>query len=122
MKGKEEASERMLNEIEASQLSDIEVKAMVIRKLNEVTENYQKLQGNYNGSHCKLYQHEKGNRNYQQGQEDMNNTISEPKDTVERTKSSLNEAEDQMREMKDKVEKKKTPRKIKKRKKKAQKE
>ena len=44
MKGKEEASERMLNEIEASQLSDIEFKTMVIKKLNE---NYQKLQENY---------------------------------------------------------------------------
>ena len=48
MKGKEEASERMLNEIEASQLSDTEFKAMVIRKITEFTENYQKLQGNYN--------------------------------------------------------------------------
>ena len=48
IKGKEEASERMLNEIEASLLSDIEFKVMVIRKLNELTENYQKLQGNYN--------------------------------------------------------------------------
>ena len=51
MKGKEEASERMLNEIEVSRLSDTEFKAMVIRKLNdltEFTENYQKLQGNYN--------------------------------------------------------------------------
>ena len=47
MKGKEEASKKMLNEIEASQLSDIEFKAMVIRKLNELNENYQKLQGNY---------------------------------------------------------------------------
>ena len=44
MKGKEEASERMLNEIEASQLSDTEFKAMVIRKLNKLTENYQKIQ------------------------------------------------------------------------------
>ena len=44
MKGKEEASETMLNEKEPSQLSDIEFKAMVIRKLNELTENYQKLQ------------------------------------------------------------------------------
>ena len=50
MKGKEEASERMLNEKEASQLSDTEVKAMVIRKLTELTENYQKLQENYNAS------------------------------------------------------------------------
>ena len=47
MKGKEEVSERMLNEIEASQLSDNQFKAMVIRKLNEITENYQKLKGNY---------------------------------------------------------------------------
>ena len=38
----------MLNEKEASQLTDIELKAMVIRKLNELPENYQKLQGNYN--------------------------------------------------------------------------
>ena len=48
MKGKKEASERMLNEIQASQLSDTEFKATVIRKLPELTENYQKLQGNYN--------------------------------------------------------------------------
>ena len=48
VKGKGEVSETMLNEKEASQLSDIELKAMVIRKLNELTENYQKLQGNYN--------------------------------------------------------------------------
>ena len=44
MKGKEEASERMLTEKEASQLSDIEFKAIVIRKLNDLTQNYQKLQ------------------------------------------------------------------------------
>ena len=37
----------MLNEMEASQLSNTEFKTMVIRKLNELTENYQKLQGNY---------------------------------------------------------------------------
>ena len=42
MKGKEESSERMLNEIEASQLSDIDLKIMVKRKLDELTENYQK--------------------------------------------------------------------------------
>ena len=48
MKGKEETSERMLTEKEASQLSDTEFKAMVIRKLIELTDNYEKLQGNYN--------------------------------------------------------------------------
>ena len=40
MKGKEEASERNLHEIEASQLSDTEFKVVVIRKLHELTENY----------------------------------------------------------------------------------
>ena len=48
MKGKEGASERMLNEIEASQLSDTDFKAVVIRNLTELTENYHTLQGNYN--------------------------------------------------------------------------
>ena len=48
MKGKKEASERMLTEKKASQLSDTKSKAMVMRKLTELKENYQKLQGNYN--------------------------------------------------------------------------
>ena len=39
MKGREEASERMLIEKEATQLSDTEFKAMVNRKLNELTKN-----------------------------------------------------------------------------------
>ena len=41
----------MLTENEATQLSDTEFKAMVIRKLtelSELTENYKKLKGNYN--------------------------------------------------------------------------
>ena len=49
LKGKGEGSETMLNEKQASKLSsDTEFKAMVIRKLTELTENNQKLQGNYN--------------------------------------------------------------------------
>ena len=48
MKGKGEVSQTMLNNKEAGQLSDTEFKELVIRKLNELTENYQKLQGNYN--------------------------------------------------------------------------
>ena len=39
MKGKEESSERMLNEKEASQLSNIQFKTTVVRKLNELKEN-----------------------------------------------------------------------------------
>ena len=46
MKGKGEVSETMLNEKEASQLSDTEFKELVMRKLNELKQNYQKLQGN----------------------------------------------------------------------------
>ena len=64
MKGKGEISETMLNETEASQLSDNQFKELVIRKLNELTENYQKLQGNCN---VLTANYEKGNRNYQQG-------------------------------------------------------
>ena len=48
MKGKEEVSETMLNEKEASQLSDIEFKELVIKMLHDITQNYQKLQGKYN--------------------------------------------------------------------------
>ena len=48
MQGNGEVSETMLNEEEASQLSKIEFKPLVIRKLNELTENCQKIQGNYN--------------------------------------------------------------------------
>ena len=42
MTGKGEASETMLNEKDASQLSDSEFKELVMRKLNELTQNYQK--------------------------------------------------------------------------------
>ena len=66
MKGKQEASERMLSEIEASQLSDTEFKELIIRKLNELTQNYQKLQGNYNELTAN-YINMKKEINYQQG-------------------------------------------------------
>ena len=48
MKGKEEASERMLTEIEASQLSDNEFKEWVIKKLHELTKNYQNREATMN--------------------------------------------------------------------------
>ena len=41
MKRKEESSERLLNEIETSELLDTEFKTIVIRKFNELSENYQ---------------------------------------------------------------------------------
>ena len=105
MKGKEEDSETMLNEIEASQLSDTEFKATVTRKLNELTENYQKLQGNYNELTENYINMQKEIENINKGQEEMQNTISELKNTVEGIKSRLDEAEDRISELEHKVEK-----------------
>ena len=83
MKGKEEASERMLTEIEAIQLSDTEFQAMVIRKLTELTENYQKLQGNYNELTEKYINMKKEIQTINKGQDKMKNTNCELKNTVE---------------------------------------
>ena len=85
MKGKEEASERMLTEKEESQLSDTEFKAMVIRKLTELSEleeNYQKLQGNYNELTANYINMKKEIETINKSQEEMKNTISELKNTV----------------------------------------
>ena len=61
---------------EASQLSDIEFKAMVIRKLNELTGNYQKLQGNYNELTVNYINMKKEVETINKGQEEMKNIIS----------------------------------------------
>ena len=61
----------MLNEIEASQLSDIEFKELVIRKLNELIENYQKLQGNYNELTANYINLKKEIETINKGQEEM---------------------------------------------------
>ena len=109
MKGKEEASERMLTEKEASQLSDTEFKAMVIRKLTELSElkeNYQKLQGNYNALTANYINMKKKIETINKGQEEMKNTISELKNTVEGIKSRLEGIKkDRISELEDKVEK-----------------
>ena len=42
VKGKEEVSERMLNENDASQLSHTDFKELIVRKFNELTRNYKK--------------------------------------------------------------------------------
>ena len=49
MKGKVESSKRVVNEIEANKLSDIEFKILVIRMSKDVSENYKELQGSYKG-------------------------------------------------------------------------
>ena len=76
MKGKGEVSETMLNEKEASQLSDFELKELVMRKLNELTQNYQKLQGNCNELTAKYINMEKEIETINKGQQQMKNKIS----------------------------------------------
>ena len=115
MKEKGEVSETMLNEKEASQLSDNEFKELIMRKLNEQTHNDQKLQGNYNELTANYINMKKEIETINKGQEEMKNTISELKNTVEGNKSRLDEAEDRISELEDKVGKKK-PRMSKKRK------
>ena len=65
----------MIKEIEASQLSHTEFKAMDIRKLTELTENYKKLKGNYNEFTEKYINMKKETETINKGQEEMNNTI-----------------------------------------------
>ena len=75
MKGKEEASERMLNEIKASQLPYIEFTEIVIRKFNELSENYQKLQENNDELIANYINIKKEIETINKGQEEMENTI-----------------------------------------------
>ena len=84
----------MLNEKEASQLSDVELKELVIRKLNELTQNYQKIQGNNNELTANYINMRKEIETINKGQEEMKNTIFELKNTLEEIKSRLDEAED----------------------------
>ncbi|KAF6088431.1 hypothetical protein HJG60_008256 [Phyllostomus discolor] len=104
MKGKEEASKRMLNETEAIQLSDIEFKAVIVRKLNELTMSYEKLQGSYNELNENYISIKNEIETLNKGQEEMKNTISELKNTVEGMKSRIDEAEDRISELEDKIE------------------
>ena len=83
MKGKGEVSETMLNEKGSSQLSDSEFKKLVMRKLYDLTKNYQKLQRNYNELIANYINIEKEIEIINKGQEEMKNIISELKNTVE---------------------------------------
>ena len=102
MKGKEKVSETMLNEIEASQLSGTEFKAMVFRKLTEFTENIQKPQVNYNELTTNYINMKKETQTINKGQEEITNTISTLKNTVEGIKSRLDKAEERISELEDK--------------------
>ena len=90
MKEKEDSPEKELNETEASNVSDIEFKVMVIRMLKELSENYISMKKNI----------ETMNKNHLE----MNNAISEKKNTLKGIKSRLDEAEGQTSDLKYKVE------------------
>ena len=78
---------------------------MVIRKLNELSANYQKLQGSYEELTANYISIKEDIETINKNQEEMKNTISELKNTVEGIKIRLDEAEDQISELEDKVEK-----------------
>ena len=84
----------MLNGIDASQLLNIEFKRMVIRKLNELSVNYKKLQGNYEKLITNYISIKKDIETINKGQEKMNNRISELKHTAKGIKRKLDEAQD----------------------------
>ena len=84
----------MLNEIEASQLSDTEFKTTVIWKLNELSANYQKPQGTYKELTANCISIKNDIETINKGQKEMKYIISELKNTVEGIKSRLDEAED----------------------------
>ena len=78
-KGKKEASERMLNEIKASELWDTEFKTMIIRKLNELSLKNQKLLGNCEELSKNYISIKKDIEMTNKGQEEMKNMIFEIK-------------------------------------------
>ena len=77
---KEQKCPEELNEMEASNLSDIEFKKMVIRILNELSENYNSMT--------------KDREIIKKNQSEMKNTTSEVTNTLEGTNTRLDEAED----------------------------
>ena len=89
MKGKGEVSETMLTEKEASQLSGTEFKELVIKKLHELPQNYEKLQRNYSELTADYINMKKEIETINKGQEEMKNTIPELKNTVEGMKTRL---------------------------------
>ena len=90
-KGKEKSPERVLNETEASKLSDIELKTMVIRKFNELSENYKELQESYKEFTVTYISIEKDIETVNKSEEEIKNIISQIKNTAEWMKSRLNE-------------------------------
>ena len=104
LKGKKESPERVLDETEASKLSDIEFKTMVIRMVKELSENYKELQGSYKELTANYTSMKKDIETISKNQEEMESTVSKMKNTGEEIKSRLDEAEYQISCLEDMVE------------------
>ena len=104
-KGKEEYSEKVLSEIEASQLSDNWVQNSGYEEAQWRQWESPKTTGKLWGTYYQLYQHEEIQRNNQQEPRGNEEHISELKNIAEGIKIRLDEAEDWISELQDKVEK-----------------
>ena len=93
IKAQEKSPEKELNEIEASNLPDIDFKTMIIRMLKELSEHFNK----------EIASIKKEIELIKKNQSEMKNTIPEMKTTLEGINSRLDEAEDQIRNLEDKV-------------------
>ena len=90
LKGKKVSPEKVLKEIEARNLSYIEFKVMVMRMLNEISENYKELQESYKEPTANYASMKKDIETINKSQEEMKNKIYEMKNT-EQIKSRLDE-------------------------------
>ena len=101
LKGKVESPERVLNEIKASKLSDIEFKIMMLKELSE---NYKELYGcqkELTGNYISM---KNDIETINKSQEEMKNTVSEKKNILEGIKSKLDKT-DHISDLENKVEK-----------------
>ena len=78
---------------------------MIIRKLNDLTQKYPNLKGNYYEVTAVYINMKKEREIFNKSQEKMKNTMSELKNMVEGIKSRLDEAEDRINELEDKIQK-----------------
>ena len=85
-KWREESPERVLKEIRASNLSDIEFKIMVIRMLKELSESSKELYGSYKKHNWNYISMKEDTETMSKSQEEMKKTISEMKNTLGRIK------------------------------------
>nr|KAF6489975.1 hypothetical protein HJG59_010358 [Molossus molossus] len=91
MKEQETSTEDEISEMQLSKLSEVEFRAMILRKLNSMSKNLNTMS--------------KDIETLKTNQVEMNNDIAEIKNTLEGLNRRVEEAEDQISELEDMVEK-----------------